>query len=132
MLRNANRLLRLINQLMDFRKIENEKMQMKISKNDINKFIKEISDSFKELANKKNINYSYLSTIQKEDLYFDTDKLDKILFNLLSNAFKFTPNQGKVAVYLENSRRKFLNRILKISFNDFIKQKPMLRFRELE
>lgn len=105
--RNANRLLRLINQLMDFRKIENEKMQMKISKSDINKFIKEISDSFKELANKKNINYSYLSTIQKEDLYFDTDKLDKILFNLLSNAFKFTPKQGKIAVYLENSRRKF-------------------------
>ncbi|MBL4560675.1 MAG: substrate-binding domain-containing protein [Labilibaculum sp.] len=105
--RNANRLLRLINQLMDFRKIENEKMQMKISKNDINQFIKEISDSFQELANKKNINYSYLSTIQKEDLYFDTDKLDKILFNLLSNAFKFTPKQGGIAVHLENSSYKF-------------------------
>lgn len=105
--RNANRLLRLINQLMDFRKIENEKMQMKISKNDINLFIKEISDSFQELAHKKNINYSYLSTIQKEDLYFDTDKLDKILFNLLSNAFKFTPEQGEIAVHLENSSCKF-------------------------
>lgn len=107
MLRNANRLLRLINQLMDFRKIENEKMQMKISPNDINLFIGEISDSFQELANKKNIQYSYLSTIEKQDLYFDTDKLDKILFNLLSNAFKFTPAHGKIAVCLENSIQKF-------------------------
>ncbi|WP_461631924.1 substrate-binding domain-containing protein [Labilibaculum euxinus] len=105
--RNANRLLRLINQLMDFRKMENEKMQMKISKNDINQFIKEISDSFQELANKKHINYSYLSTIQKEYLYFDTDKLDKILFNLLSNAFKFTPEQGEITVHLENSNHEF-------------------------
>jgi len=104
---NANRLLRLINQLMDFRKIENEKMNLRISRYDINRFIQEISDSFTELAQNKQINFSYLSTIQNQELYFDTDKLDKILFNLLSNAFKFTPEQGQISITLENAIRTF-------------------------
>jgi signal transduction histidine kinase/DNA-binding response OmpR family regulator/ABC-type xylose transport system substrate-binding protein len=107
MLRNATRLLRMINQLMDLRKIEDEKMKVSAGEYDIISFTKEIKDAFSELAARKNINFN-LNTSQNEQLlYFDRDKVDKILFNLLSNAFKFTAESGSIDINIKKVLHKF-------------------------
>jgi signal transduction histidine kinase/ligand-binding sensor domain-containing protein/DNA-binding response OmpR family regulator len=98
MLKNARRMLRLINQLLDFRKIEGGKMTLKAEYSDIIDFISDIIHSFEELALEKRINFKFNSPVEKFMIWFDPDKLDKILFNLLSNAFKFTPEKGSIAL----------------------------------
>lgn len=100
---NAVRLLRLVNQLMDFRKVENKKMKLQASERDIVKFVKEIASSFDRLALKRNISFKVQTKLSELIVYFDADKLDKVLFNLLSNAFKFTKDNGKILVTLELS-----------------------------
>ncbi len=100
---NALRLLNLVNQLMDFRKIENQKMQLQASENDIVSFVKDIAASFNREARKRNISLEVHSEPKTLKVYFDLDKLDKVLFNLLSNAFKFTRNEGKVSLHLSLS-----------------------------
>lgn len=96
--RNAKRLLNLVNQLLDFRKMEVQEVKLSLSEGDIIKFIRETSQSFSDLSDKKNIEYSFHTTVESFETVFDQDKLEKILFNLLSNAFKFTPAHGKIAV----------------------------------
>lgn len=96
--RNARRLLILVNQLLDFRKMEVQELKLHATKGDIISFIKEIIYSFSDISEKKNIHITYWSAIDNLDMLFDQDKLERILFNLLSNAFKFTPGQGKIAV----------------------------------
>ena len=98
--RNANRLLRLINQLMDFRKIEEAGLALNLSKNDIVLFSKEISSAFNQEARERKITYSYVASHPTFDVWFDTDKLDKIIYNLLSNAFKYTPDNGAITISL--------------------------------
>jgi signal transduction histidine kinase/ligand-binding sensor domain-containing protein/DNA-binding response OmpR family regulator len=98
--RNANRLLRLINQLMDFRKIEEAKLEMNFDKSDLIHFIKDIFDSFNHEAKERRINYSFIQTCSFLEVWFDHDKLDKIIYNLLSNAFKFTPDGGSIGLSL--------------------------------
>ncbi|MFA9392742.1 MAG: substrate-binding domain-containing protein [Prolixibacteraceae bacterium] len=105
--RNANRLLRMINQLMDMRKIDNEKMDVRIGHYDLIKFVAEIKESFDELASKRNINFSFRSNLSKVELYFDFDKLDKIFFNLLSNAFKFTSDAGNISISIDEISHQF-------------------------
>jgi len=96
--RNARRLLHLVNQLLDFRKLEVNELRLNARSGDILQFIKDTSFSFIDLAEKKNITFHYQS--DRETLYtsYDHDKLERILFNLLSNAFKFTPESGSVNV----------------------------------
>lgn len=103
MQRNAKRLLNLINQLLDFRKMEVQEFKLNVSKGDIIKFIKEVSYSFSDLSDKKNIRFSFFSNVEEYETYFDHDKLEKILFNLLSNAFKFTHENGNVSVRISLS-----------------------------
>jgi signal transduction histidine kinase/ligand-binding sensor domain-containing protein/DNA-binding response OmpR family regulator len=98
MLKNARRMLRLINQLLDLRKFENEKMKLRTENSDIIKFIEDIIHSFEEYAIEKRINFRFKTSIDSFMTWFDADKLDKILFNLLSNAFKFTPEKGTITV----------------------------------
>lgn len=98
MLRNATRLLRMINQLMDLRKIEDEKMKISAGEYDIISFAKEIKEAFNELAARKNISFSLNTMLNEQLLYFDRDKVDKIMFNLLSNAFKFTSESGSIEI----------------------------------
>ncbi|WP_152425036.1 hybrid sensor histidine kinase/response regulator transcription factor [Nafulsella turpanensis] len=100
---NALRLLNLVNQLMDFRKIENQKMKLQVAEKDVVGFIKEISASFSRESRKRKIDFSVNSQVESLKVYFDSDKLDKILFNLLSNAFKYTKDGGKVSVTIELS-----------------------------
>ncbi len=98
MQRNAERLLRLINQLMDFRKLDDGKMHLHAHKHDIVSFLNEITQSFEILAEQKEIDFQFRSSIEKLEVWFDDEKLDKVIFNLLSNAFKFTPEGGSIVV----------------------------------
>lgn len=107
MLRNATRLLRMINQLMDLRKIEDEKMKLSASEYDIVSFSREIKEAFDELAIRKNISFTFRSFQNEQLLYFDRDKVDKILFNLLSNAFKFTSESGSIELNINNVLHTF-------------------------
>jgi signal transduction histidine kinase/DNA-binding response OmpR family regulator len=94
--KNAMRLLRLINQLMDYRKIEEQKMQLQVSENDLVPFVTEITDAFEVIARQKSISFKVSSKVNTLPVWFDVHMLDKVLFNLLSNAFKFTPDNGGV------------------------------------
>jgi signal transduction histidine kinase/ligand-binding sensor domain-containing protein/DNA-binding response OmpR family regulator len=99
--RNARRLLNLVNQLLDFRKMEVQEIRLNSSEGDIIKFIREVFYSFSDLSEKNNIRFTFQTTVQSIETLFDQDKLEKILFNLLSNAFKFTPENGKVGMVLD-------------------------------
>jgi len=98
MSRNAQRLLRLINQLLDFRKIEVGKLELNLKYDDIIKFITDSANEFEYFAKDKNIRYSIKSSLQELKMNFDSDKIDKVLYNLISNAFHYTPEGGKIAV----------------------------------
>jgi signal transduction histidine kinase/DNA-binding response OmpR family regulator len=107
MLRNATRLLRMINQLMDLRKIEDEKMRISAGEYDIISFTMEIKEAFNELAARKNISFNFNSSLNEQLLFFDRDKVDKILFNLLSNAFKFTSESGSIGININKVLHAF-------------------------
>ena len=98
--KNALRLLQMINQLMDFRKIENAKMRLQAGNYDLVEFISEIHESFLPLAENKQINLILDTDLTRLNGWFDWDKLDKVVFNLLSNAFKFTPENGTIQIKL--------------------------------
>ncbi len=103
MLKNARRMLRLINQLLDFRKIEGGKMTLKAEYSDIVKFVSDIMHSFEEYAHEKQINFKLQTSVDNYKLWFDPDKMDKILFNLLSNAFKFTSQKGSITINIQTN-----------------------------
>ena len=97
---NANRLLRLVNQILDFRRAETGELKLKVSKTDILTTTTDIFNSFRELAQTKNINFNLNIEDVPQECFIDADKYSKILFNLLSNAMKFTNNHGNVDLYL--------------------------------
>ncbi|MDF1573394.1 MAG: substrate-binding domain-containing protein [Bacteroidales bacterium] len=96
--RNALRLLRLINQIMDFRKLENDKMVLHAGQYDMVKFLMRIKENFDPLAEKKRIHFTLECSVDSQELWFDPDKMDKVMFNLLSNAFKFTHEGGMITI----------------------------------
>jgi signal transduction histidine kinase/ligand-binding sensor domain-containing protein/AraC-like DNA-binding protein/AmiR/NasT family two-component response regulator len=96
--RNARRLLHLVNQLLDFRKMEEGELKLHLREGDVVRFVRDISLSFVDLAERKNIHFALNEEGGPLITRFDHDKLERILFNLLSNAFKFTPENGSVAV----------------------------------
>ncbi|GAB3535618.1 hypothetical protein GCM10027443_25160 [Pontibacter brevis] len=98
--RNAKRLLNLVNQLLDFRKIEVEEINLYPSEGNVVKFVEATVNSFSDLSEKKNITLTFKANVPELQASFDMDKLEKILFNLLSNAFKFTPDYGFINVEL--------------------------------
>jgi signal transduction histidine kinase/ligand-binding sensor domain-containing protein/DNA-binding response OmpR family regulator len=95
---NSKRLLNMINQLLDFSKMTVKKLQLDLREADIIKIIKDACDLFTDLADKKHISFSFKCDTDSGFAFFDQDKIERILFNLLSNAFKFTPDFGSVAV----------------------------------
>ncbi|SMC67695.1 hybrid sensor histidine kinase/response regulator transcription factor [Pedobacter africanus] len=95
---NAERLMRLITELMDFRKAETGHLKLSVANGDIIGFIKEIFQSFQHLATVHQIQYSFNCEQEEIELYFDWAQLEKVLFNLLSNAFKFTSDKGRISV----------------------------------
>jgi len=99
--RNAERLLTTVNQLMDFRKKEAGYLQLKAAKGNLTKFVNEMVLAFSELARSRNVNFSFNSTIAEIEVWYDRNLMEKVIFNLLSNAFKNTPNGGAIRVSLQ-------------------------------
>lgn len=98
---NARRLLQMVNQLLDFRKMEVQGFSYNHFFGDIVSFLREAVFSFNYLSEQKNVKLVFTTRIKELNTYFDKDKLEKIIFNLLSNAFKFTPGNGQVSVSLD-------------------------------
>lgn len=97
-LRNAQRLQRMISQLKDIQKIETGDLSLQLSTGDIMAFLRETVNSFSEYALEHQLKFTFTPSIEREIAWFDHDKLDKIVYNLLSNAFKFTKDGGSVHV----------------------------------
>lgn len=100
--KNANRLKRVVSQLLDFRKVESNKMDMQVTEVDLVAFIEDVKSYFDAMAQSKQIAYSFQHDAPSVPLWVDTDKMEKILTNLLSNAFKFTPEGGTVTIRLQD------------------------------
>lgn len=111
--KNANNLLRLSEELMDFRKAETQNMRLQIAPHEIVAFIKEIYEHFTEISLARDMHISFTHTIQHQVLYFDAEQLEKVFFNLISNAFKFTPDGGKIQVHVED-----VQHYIKVSVTD--------------
>ena len=113
--RNANRLLRLINQMLDLRKIETRQMKLNLSQGDLCSFIESIYQEYNQMALSQDISYHLEMREEccEEKVYFDPDKVEKMIYNLLSNAFKYTPDHGKISIHIsrrwdETERRALL------------------------
>ena len=100
MRKNVYVLLKLIDQIIDFRKYENGKMQMYFTLTDLKSFVSEVCESFIEFGKKKHIHLSFTYDTDDFTLWFDSDKMEKICYNLLSNAFKFSTENGRIEVHL--------------------------------
>jgi signal transduction histidine kinase/DNA-binding response OmpR family regulator/ligand-binding sensor domain-containing protein len=98
--RNAEDLLRLINQLLDFRKLEMSGEKLKLACDDFVKFAQYVHLAFKDLALNKTIDFTFDSSVNQIFMAFDKSKLRKIINNLYSNALKFTPSGGYIATYI--------------------------------
>ncbi|WP_320053504.1 two-component regulator propeller domain-containing protein [uncultured Acetobacteroides sp.] len=96
--RNANRLLRLVNQLMDLRKTERGEMKLKVQEMDLVAFLQEMTFSFEELSHQKHITLQLDAEEEHVLGWADPEFLDKILYNLLSNAYKFTSSGGRIVI----------------------------------
>lgn len=113
MQRNANKLLYLVNQLLDYRQAELGVFALKVKKHNPSEQIKSIMDMYNRLAEQKQINFNYFNAIPDEAVVlYDTSYLELILSNLLSNAFKFTPNQGKITIRTMVDADKFTLQVI--------------------
>jgi len=96
--RNARRLLNLVNQLLDFRKMEEQELKLNLSEGDLVEFIFDAAEAFQDLSDRKKIALKVESEVKKLYTLFDQDKMERIIFNLLSNAFKFTTEGGEISL----------------------------------
>ena len=113
MYKNTNYLMRLINQLLDFRKINQGKMHLVVRHGNVLDFVKVVAEPFQFLARKQSIDFKIISEQDKIMSWFDQDALEKILNNLLSNAFKFTPENGTISIKISEERELDTYGILK-------------------
>lgn len=99
---NAGRLLRLINQLLDFRKQETGHLKLSVKQVQIREFLYQIKQSFDVVAEQRQIDFSLeISNQVPVQLWFDPDQMEKVLFNLIFNSFKFTPDKGRIYILVE-------------------------------
>lgn len=98
--RNGKRLLDLVNQLLDLSKLESGKLKLQVAENDLGRFVSAIAYSFESLADRQHVGLQVIVPKESFTCHFDPDKVEKILANLISNAFKFTSEGGSVAVEL--------------------------------
>ena len=113
--RNSKRLLRLINNLLDFRRIEDEKFNLKVSQTNLFEFSKKVSMDFKKEAKKRSITFEIECNDEDLAIYIDRNLMDKVYFNLLSNAFKFTPDHGSIKIKILHFKNE---NVVKIHFID--------------
>lgn len=109
---NGKRMLRLINQLLDFRKMQNQKMRLKLAELDLRAFVTDICGNFAQLAQQQQIDFRLPEKAGEIKVWMDPEKMDSVFFNLLSNAFKFTPAGKCISVRLETDSRKNEVRVL--------------------
>ncbi len=96
--KNSNRLLRLIDNLLDFRKIENKTFNLRVSETNIYDFSYSVFRDFESEAKKRNITFNIRTNNKEQKIFIDRNLMDKVYFNILSNAFKFTPDNGKIEI----------------------------------
>ncbi|MEL1240319.1 two-component regulator propeller domain-containing protein [Flavobacterium flavipallidum] len=113
---NSDRLLKLVNELMDFRKAEKGSMKIYCEQQDIVPFCFEIYESFRGIAVEKNIDYKFVLNINSILVYFDKNQMEKVIYNLLSNAFKFTNKNGRITLAVEQKGKD--SDILEIKVKD--------------
>ena len=116
--RNARRLLTLVNQLLDFRKMEANQHRLSLATGDLVDFIKSITESFSDLSEDRHVRLHFHSNMTEFLTLFDRDKVEKIMFNLLSNAFKFTHSGGKVDVSVKDVAYREDVHTIRISVED--------------
>ena len=113
--RNASRLMTLVNELMDFRKVESGVIKLKVRPFCSNEYLLEITRDFSNLAHQKKIDFTVHPTTERE-LWFDSDILNKIIFNLLNNSFKYTEEGGRVSISIsyeiDDSKSPFENELM--------------------
>lgn len=101
MLRNANRIMSLVNQLMDVRKIEHGQLRMKMKETELGAYIENLTNTFEGIANSRNVALAFHKVgIEHLSAWIDEENFDKVLMNLLSNAMKYTPTGGSINIYL--------------------------------
>lgn len=101
-LRNSNRLLKLVNQILDISKVESGTMELKVSEVDIDSLIKSIVQAFESLAEQRKISLDQEYSSDSIPLFIDTDAIEKVMVNILSNAFKFTPISGNISISIKD------------------------------
>lgn len=104
--RNAGRQLRLVNELLDLSKVDAGKMDIKLSENDLMVLIQNIINSYETMSTSRNIALELDSNIERIKLYYDRNKMEKIFYNILSNAFKYTPDDGAIMIKLFSNESK--------------------------
>lgn len=110
--KNTERMLRLINQILDFRKIENKKMKLLLEKTEIIGMLKRVMEDFRLMAEEKNIDYHLETKHESIHAWIDQDKFEKIIFNLISNAFKYTPANKAITVYADIIDNKLVTSVV--------------------
>ena len=100
MQKSSNRMLRLVNQFLEFRKMQNGKLRLALEQTDVVEFVRQIYLTFSDVAENKQISYTFLPDVKTFTTYIDRQHVDKMLYNLLSNAFKYTPAKGTVTLRL--------------------------------
>jgi DNA-binding response OmpR family regulator len=104
--KNSVRLLRLVNQILDFNKLENDTLHIKVTSVEMVSFCREVFSLFEDSAQRHNIIFDFISNEKSCNVWIDAEKFETVLFNLLSNAFKFTPNSGKITVELSINKNE--------------------------
>ncbi len=133
--RNARRLLNLVNQLLDFRKLEESEFKLNLAEGDIVAFVKDIADSFKDISDQKKIRFNFNSSVENLHTFFDKEKIERILFNLLSNAFKFTNKDGEISLIIDQVPESKLKMVISdtgIGMTRETKEKIFDRFYQAE
>jgi signal transduction histidine kinase/ligand-binding sensor domain-containing protein/DNA-binding response OmpR family regulator len=116
--RNAQRILRLVNQIMDIRKLDKGQMRLTVHQTDIVGFIKDIMDTFGYLAEKKNIRFTFDHVLEHLNVWIDMNSFDKVLMNIFSNAFKYTPDNGEIRISLATGNNVELGDYFEIKISD--------------
>lgn len=107
-IKNTNRLNNMVFQLLDFQKTEISNIKLYVSENELTSYIREKLEVFNELVEEKSIRLSLILNTEAVDVWFDEEKMDKILNNLLSNAFKYTPRNGEIKVVVSQDKNNWV------------------------
>ena len=108
MQKSTERLMRMINQLMDFSKIHEEKLQLAVEETEVVSFVRNIYSTFRDMAETKHISYQFTTNNQKVTTLIDRNFIDKITYNLISNAFKYTPSHRDITVRVKTDDQAHL------------------------